>query len=70
MGPPCETIGMEPYMKLEVLKKGRMLNATYSHGALVRLTCATGYVVNLPNNTARCNKGKWKPDKPKCNIGE
>ncbi|KAL1115089.1 hypothetical protein AAG570_007120 [Ranatra chinensis] len=63
-------------MKVEVVKRGRgggdqQGNATssgYPHGTGVRLTCAQGYSSNLPNGTAKCVRGRWKPVKPHCGF--
>ncbi|XP_054274318.1 uncharacterized protein LOC128994090 isoform X3 [Macrosteles quadrilineatus] len=69
IGKPCEPIAQEIYTKLDIVKSGRDPNITYSHGVVVKVTCHQGYGVNIGDNgTARCAKGKWKPDKPFCRI--
>lgn len=38
-------------------------------GTIVRVACGKGYGLNLePNATAKCVRGRWKPEKPKCEI--
>lgn len=40
-------------------------------GTIVRVACGKGYGLNLDlNATAKCVRGRWKPDKPKCEIRE
>nr|XP_014289884.1 sushi, von Willebrand factor type A, EGF and pentraxin domain-containing protein 1 isoform X2 [Halyomorpha halys] len=67
-GIPCEDPGEEPNGKLDIIKNGRDPNNTWSQGTMLRLTCSTGFVSNLPNGTARCTRGKWKPAKPQCSL--
>lgn len=71
VGKPCEVLVQEIYTKVEIVKPGRDPNTTYSHGVVVKMTCHQGYGVNIgENGTARCARGKWKPDKPHCRICE
>ncbi|CAH0717600.1 unnamed protein product, partial [Brenthis ino] len=66
---PCEAIESEPYVNIEVVKYGRDPNNTFSSGTIVRVACGKGYVLNLePNATAKCVRGRWKPEKPICEI--
>ncbi|XP_053618316.1 uncharacterized protein Hasp isoform X2 [Plodia interpunctella] len=66
---PCEPIESEPYVNIEIVKYGRDPNNTFSSGTIVRVACGKGYGLNLePNATAKCVRGRWKPDKPKCEI--
>lgn len=38
-------------------------------GTIVRVACGKGYGLNLEQNaTAKCVRGRWKPEKPKCEI--
>ncbi|KAF6197720.1 hypothetical protein GE061_008686 [Apolygus lucorum] len=67
-GPPCGNIEVDKNAKIEIQKRGRDKNSTYPHGTVVRLTCMIGYSSNLPNDTAKCIKGKWKPEKPECRV--
>ena len=44
---------------------------TYSHGVVIKVECAQGYGLNIgDNHTAKCVKGRWKPDTPRCRICE
>ncbi|CAH2986746.1 unnamed protein product [Chilo suppressalis] len=66
---PCEPIESEPYINVEIVKYGRDPNNTFSSGTIVRVACGKGYGLNLePNTTAKCVRGRWKPEKPKCEI--
>ncbi|XP_045762822.1 uncharacterized protein LOC123865673 [Maniola jurtina] len=66
---PCEPITSEPYVNIEVVKYGRDPNNTFSSGTIVRVACGKGYGLNLePNATAKCVRGRWKPEKPNCEI--
>ncbi|KAG7300622.1 hypothetical protein JYU34_014915 [Plutella xylostella] len=66
---PCEPIQSEPYVNIEIVKFGRDPNNTFSSGTIVRVACGKGYGLNLePNATAKCVRGRWKPEKPKCEI--
>ncbi|XP_075238047.1 hig-anchoring scaffold protein isoform X3 [Lycorma delicatula] len=68
-GGPCDAPSKESFMEIEIIKPGRDPNVTYSHGAVVKITCSRGYGLNIGDNTtARCNRGRWKPDKPLCRI--
>ncbi|KAG7173717.1 Locomotion-related protein Hikaru genki-like 2 [Homarus americanus] len=65
--PHCEPIPSEPYLRVEVIRKGRDSNYTYSAGARIKVTCLHGYGLNIGNRTAKCaRRGKWKPMKPEC----
>ncbi|XP_063369637.1 uncharacterized protein LOC134657962 [Cydia amplana] len=66
---PCEPIESEPYINIEIVKLGRDPNNTFSSGTIVRVACGKGYGLNLDlNATVKCVRGRWKPDKPKCEI--
>ncbi|KAG6451661.1 uncharacterized protein LOC115444557 [Manduca sexta] len=66
---PCEPIASDPYVNIEVVKYGRDPNNTFSSGTIVRVACGKGYGLNLEQNaTAKCVRGRWKPEKPKCEI--
>ncbi|XP_072947913.1 sushi, von Willebrand factor type A, EGF and pentraxin domain-containing protein 1 [Epargyreus clarus] len=66
---PCEAIESEPYVNIEIVKYGRDPNNTFSSGTIVRVACGKGYGLNLElNATAKCVRGRWKPEKPKCEI--
>ncbi|XP_060807330.1 uncharacterized protein LOC106139408, partial [Amyelois transitella] len=66
---PCDPIESEPYVNIEIVKYGRDPNNTFSSGTIVRVACGKGYGLNLEANaTAKCVRGRWKPEKPKCEI--
>ncbi|KAK7593077.1 hypothetical protein V9T40_007829 [Parthenolecanium corni] len=66
---PCKELSTEPYVHYEVVKAGKNPNITFFHGTVVRVICARGYKLNIgTNNTAKCVRGRWKPQKPDCNI--
>lgn len=66
---PCEVISSEPFVNIEFVKHGKDPNITFSHGTVIRVACGKGYVLNMEiNSTAKCVKGKWKPEKPTCSI--
>ncbi|XP_012545704.3 uncharacterized protein LOC101741571 isoform X2 [Bombyx mori] len=66
---PCEPIASEPYINIEVVKYGRDPNNTFSTGTIIRVACGKGYGFNLDANaTVKCVRGRWKPEKPKCEI--
>uniref|UniRef100_A0AAR5PA08 Sushi domain-containing protein n=1 Tax=Dendroctonus ponderosae TaxID=77166 RepID=A0AAR5PA08_DENPD len=68
-GGPCEPLQEEIYVNIEFLKHGKDQNSTYGSGSVVRLACGKGYVLNMAENkTAKCVRGKWKPNKPMCII--
>lgn len=68
-GMPCEPLSNEPYVSIEIVKHGKHANITYSSGTVVKMACGKGYELNLPENkTAKCVRGKWKPERPECTI--
>lgn len=68
---PCEDISNEPYVNVEIVKQGKDPNVTFSAGTIVRVACGKGYGLNLEvNSTAKCVKGRWKPQKPVCAVGK
>lgn len=68
---PCEPLSNEPYVRVLVVKAGKDPNVTFSSGTAVKVSCASGYGLNIPENkTAKCVRGRWKPVKPECTIRE
>ncbi|XP_039298453.1 sushi, von Willebrand factor type A, EGF and pentraxin domain-containing protein 1 isoform X2 [Nilaparvata lugens] len=68
-GAPCDSFVEENVESTTILKEGRDSNVTYSTGVIIRVTCSRGYSLNIGENvTARCIRGRWKPDKPHCRI--
>lgn len=65
---PCEPIGMEPHVRIDVVREGKDPANEFSAGTIVRVACAKEYKLNLqnPNGTAKCVRGRWKPQKPEC----
>ncbi|RWS13910.1 Sushi: von Willebrand factor type A: EGF and pentraxin domain-containing protein 1-like protein, partial [Dinothrombium tinctorium] len=65
---PCKGFRSNPTMKLSVTKIGEGPE-TYSHGAIVKVSCSPGYELNIgKNRTVRCIRGFWKPKEPECII--
>ncbi len=68
---PCPELSTEPYVHYEIVKPGKNPNVTFYQGTVVRVICARGYKLNIgTNNTAKCSRSRWKPEKPDCNISE
>lgn len=66
---PCPDLSTEPYVHYEVVKMGKNPNITFFHGTVVRVICARGYRLNIgTNNTAKCSRRRWKPQRPDCEI--
>lgn len=55
---------------MEVVRAGKDSNFTYSRGTKVKVTCGHGYQLNIGSKTARCVRGRWKPEKPTCVASE
>ncbi|XP_017775518.1 PREDICTED: CUB and sushi domain-containing protein 3 isoform X2 [Nicrophorus vespilloides] len=68
-GAPCDPLSSEPYVNIEIIKHGKDPNVSFSSGTVVKMACGKGYGLNLSENkTARCVRGKWKPQQPVCSI--
>ena len=68
---PCEPLPDHPYYEVEIVKHGREHNLSSSSGTVIKLICKNGYVSNLVGNkTAKCVRGKWRPEKPTCTNGK
>lgn len=65
-----QPIQMRPYLRIDILREGRDPSFEFSSGTIVRATCAKEYRLNLqnPNGTAKCVRGRWKPQKPECKV--
>lgn len=61
---------MKPYLRIDIVREGRDPSNEFSTGTIVRATCAKEYRLNLqnPNGTAKCVRGRWKPQKPECKV--
>jgi len=66
----CEPLDEEEHLGFDIIQAGEDENQTFSSGAVVKVSCAHGFGVNLPNDTIRCEKGKWKPKLPQCHACE
>lgn len=50
---------------------GKDQDETFGSGTVVRMACGKGYELNMAENkTVKCVKGRWKPEKPTCNISK
>jgi len=58
----------DEYMQIQVIQPGSYENETFSAGAVVKVSCNSGFGVNVPNETVRCDKGRWKPKVPQCSA--
>ncbi|OXA56007.1 sushi, von Willebrand factor type A, EGF and pentraxin domain-containing protein 1 isoform X2 [Folsomia candida] len=64
----CPNLDHDPFIQTEVIQAGDEQNETFSAGAIVKVSCKPGFGVNLPNETVRCDKGKWRPKIPQCSA--
>eukprot|EP00095_Tigriopus_kingsejongensis_P012469 maker-scaffold323_size206388-snap-gene-0.11 protein:Tk12469 transcript:maker-scaffold323_size206388-snap-gene-0.11-mRNA-1 annotation:"von willebrand factor type egf and pentraxin domain-containing protein 1" len=58
-------------MKIDIIKGGRDPNQRdpsplHGPGTILKIKCATGYVLSIPKKKIRCKKGDWKPGHPQC----
>lgn len=67
---PCESLANEEHMQIEIVKPPKIQNETNGHGIVLKITCDTGFNLNVQtaNSTVRCNKGVWKPMRPSCSL--
>lgn len=66
---PCEPLTNDSFFVVHVLKRGRDPNVTNSAGTVIKVSCSPGYGLNLiKNNTAKCIRGSWKPETPRCSV--
>lgn len=56
----------------DVIRPGKDPNVLFSSGIIVKITCKKPFASNLASNndTAKCVKGIWKPEKPTCISGK
>ena len=52
-------------LNIEIVKPGKN-HATHSRGSSLKVSCKTGYSLNLPKKKIRCRKGNWLPGVPEC----
>ncbi|XP_060533491.1 sushi, von Willebrand factor type A, EGF and pentraxin domain-containing protein 1 isoform X2 [Cylas formicarius] len=68
-GGACDALQNEPFVNIEFVKHGRDQNVSFGSGTIVKLACGKGYGLNMAENkTAKCVRGKWRPNKPECFI--
>lgn len=63
-----QPIIVEPFMRIDIVREGKDPTNEFSAGTVIRATCAKEYKLNLqnPNGTAKCVRGRWKPQRPEC----
>ena len=52
-------------LEITIVKHGKG-SATNSRGSALKVSCKTGYDLNLPKRKIRCKKGIWSPGIPEC----
>uniref|UniRef100_A0A0K8VX11 CUB and sushi domain-containing protein 3 n=1 Tax=Bactrocera latifrons TaxID=174628 RepID=A0A0K8VX11_BACLA len=67
---PCEDINWDQFSNITVVRPGKAPGRN-SVGIMLYLECNAGFKLNIKgeNATARCIRGIWKPDTPKCLSG-
>lgn len=67
---PCEDLNWEQFANITVVRPGKAPGRN-SVGIMLYLECNAGFKLNIKgeNATARCIRGIWKPDTPKCLSG-
>ncbi|XP_028899392.1 uncharacterized protein LOC105217452 isoform X1 [Zeugodacus cucurbitae] len=67
---PCEDLNWEQFSNITVVRPGKAPGRN-SVGIMLYLECNAGFKLNIKgeNATARCIRGVWKPDTPKCLSG-
>ncbi|TDG44207.1 hypothetical protein AWZ03_009381 [Drosophila navojoa] len=64
---PCEELDWDSFANITVVRPGKAPGRN-SVGIMLQLECNAGFKLNIKgeNATARCIRGIWKPDVPKC----
>ncbi|XP_075151703.1 hig-anchoring scaffold protein isoform X2 [Haematobia irritans] len=64
---PCEDLDWDSFANITIIRAGKTSGRT-SVGTILSLECNAGFQLNIKgeNATARCIRGFWKPEKPKC----
>ncbi|KAM8716457.1 hypothetical protein ACLKA7_003348 [Drosophila subpalustris] len=64
---PCEDLDWDSFANITVVRPGKAPGRN-SVGIMLQLECNAGFKLNIKgeNVTARCIRGIWKPDTPKC----
>jgi hypothetical protein len=40
--------------------------ASNADGSVLKISCDSGYELNIQKKKVRCKRGEWKPEHPKC----
>ncbi|EDV98774.1 uncharacterized protein LOC6566632 isoform X2 [Drosophila grimshawi] len=64
---PCEDLDWDSFANITTIRPGKAPGRN-SVGIMLQLECNAGFKLNIKgeNATARCIRGIWKPDVPKC----
>ncbi|XP_030377372.1 uncharacterized protein LOC115626218 isoform X1 [Scaptodrosophila lebanonensis] len=64
---PCEELDWDSFGNISVVRPGKAPGLN-SVGSILHLECNAGFKLNIKgeNATARCIRGIWKPEMPKC----
>lgn len=64
---PCEDLDWDSFANITTVRPGKAPGRN-SVGIMLQLECNAGFKLNIKgeNATARCIRGIWKPDTPKC----
>lgn len=67
---PCEDLVWDSFANITVIRPGKVPGRN-SVGIILALECNAGFKLNIKgeNATARCIRGIWKPETPKCISG-
>ncbi|XP_022181036.1 sushi, von Willebrand factor type A, EGF and pentraxin domain-containing protein 1 isoform X2 [Myzus persicae] len=65
---PCEPLKNSTNVHIEIVRQGKHVNVTHSHGTVLKVSCDHGYQPNVVNGTAKCWRTRWKPAKPDCKL--
>lgn len=68
---PCEDLVWDSFANITVVRPGKVPGRN-SVGIILSLECNAGFKLNIKgeNVTARCIRGIWKPETPKCISGK
>ncbi|XP_017849130.1 uncharacterized protein LOC108604254 isoform X1 [Drosophila busckii] len=64
---PCEELDWDSFANITTVRPGKVPGRT-AVGIMLQLECNAGFKLNIKgeNATARCIRGIWKPELPKC----
>lgn len=67
---PCEDLDWDSFANITTIRSGKVPGRS-AVGIILLLECNAGFKLNLKdeNTTARCIRGTWKPETPKCISG-